>query len=53
MADIFADFSLTMGTIMFLAGVLLLAVAVILSIVRGFTAGKRKRKLNERMKEIY
>lgn len=53
MADMLTGFSLTLGTVMFLGGALLLTAAVILSFARAVTAGKRKRKLDERMKEIY
>lgn len=53
MTDILTGFSLTLGSMMFLGGVLFLTAAVILSFARAVTARKRKRKLNERMKEIY
>ena len=53
MAEILANISPTPGTLMFLGGAGLLAAALLMSLVTAFTAGRRKRKINERMREIY
>ncbi len=48
-----AGISLTPGSVMFLAGILILAAAVVMSLATALTAGRRKRKMDEKMKEIY
>ncbi|MDO5417934.1 MAG: hypothetical protein Q4F29_12080 [Lachnospiraceae bacterium] len=44
---------LTPGTILFLAGILVLTAALIFAVVLGATGGSRKRKMEERMREKY
>ena len=53
MLKMITDFSLTPGTIMFLSGVALLITAVVLSVATAVGSGNRKRKISEKMKEIY
>ena len=46
-------FELTTGTLMFLGGIGVIIISVIGSIVTAATAGKRKKKMEERMREKY
>ena len=45
--------TLTTGTIIFLSGIGILIVSVLCSIVNIATAGTRKKKMEERMREKY
>ena len=45
--------SMTPGTLLFLAGVILLIAAVMLAVITAATAGKRRAQIRERMKEKY
>lgn len=45
--------SATPGTLLFFAGVLLLAAAVGFAVITVATAGKRRAQIRERMKEKY
>ncbi len=45
--------SITPGTLLFFAGMLLLLLAVVFAVVTAATAGKRKAQIRERMKEKY
>lgn len=48
-----ADIRLTPGTSLFLAGIIILILAVLLSLGSALTAKKRKRRLEEKMREKY